>query len=198
MQTFLSLWRGLVVLCAALLLACTPDAPKFNTTDITGAPFAKTLALTDHTGKPQTLENFKGKVVLVSFGFTHCPDVCPTTLANWAEAIKQLGDAGKDVQGLFVTVDPERDTPALLSQYVPAFNPTFLGLLGNAEQTKAAATEFKVIYQKAAGATPETYTVDHSTATYVFDRAGRVRLMATHNTPVSALTSDLKVLLAQK
>jgi protein SCO1 len=182
------------VICFAIS-ACSNQAPPFNATDITGAPFAKSLALSDHTGKARTLADFKGKVTLVSFGFTSCPDYCPATLALWAEAMKRLGNDAARVQGIFVTVDPERDTPDLLSKYVPAFHPTFLGMFGNAEQTKAAAAEFKVIFQKAAGKTPETYTVDHSTQTYVFDANGNVRLMVPHGMDVAKLTADLALLL---
>ncbi len=178
------------------LLGCAPDNVKFHATDITGAPFAKSLALDDHTGRPRTLADFKGKLVLVSFGFTHCPDYCPATLSIWAQTLKNLGatDAAK-VQALFVTVDPERDTQDLLKQYVPAFDPSFLGMRGTLEQTKTAAAEFKVVYQKATGATPATYTVDHSTQTYVFDRNGNVRLMVAHGTEPAKLAADLKLLL---
>jgi protein SCO1 len=188
--------RYFTFLLATLALAgCSESKVSFNATDITGAPFARTLALTDHTGKPRTLPDFAGKVTLISFGFTSCPDYCPATLALWAEAMKRLGPDAARVQGLFVTVDPERDTQDLLSKYVPAFHPSFLGLFGNAEQTKAVASEFKVVYQKARGATPETYTVDHSTMTYVFDAQGKVRLMVSHGMAVDKLVADLKVLL---
>jgi protein SCO1 len=183
------------LLATLALVACSESKVSFNATDIAGAPFARTLALTDHTGKPRTLPDFAGKVTLISFGFTSCPDYCPATLALWAEAMKRLGPDAARVQGLFVTVDPERDTQDLLSKYVPAFHPSFLGLFGNAEQTKAVASEFKVVYQKAKGATPETYTVDHSTMTYVFDAQGKVRLMVAHGMAVDKLVADLKVLL---
>jgi protein SCO1 len=180
------------------LCGCGEPAPKFNATDITGAAFAKSFALTDHNGKARTLDDFKGKVVLISFGFTHCPDVCPATLANWMAVMQQLGDTAKDVQALFVTVDPERDTEALLKLYVPSFNPSFLGLRGTAEQTKAVAAEYKVVYQKVAGASPTTYTVDHSASSYVHDRDGRVRLLVSHGTESTKLAADIKILLAQK
>jgi protein SCO1 len=186
----------LTTVAALALSGCGEQKLSFNATDITGAPFARTLALNDHTGKPRTLPDFAGKVTLISFGFTSCPDYCPATLALWAEAMKRLGPAeAAKVQGLFVTVDPERDTPELLSKYVPAFHPSFLGLYGNAEQTKATASEFKVVFQKAKGATPETYTVDHSTMTYVFDAQGKVRLMVAHGMAVDKLVADLKTLL---
>jgi protein SCO1 len=187
--------RYFAFLFAFLLLGCGETKPKFSATDITGAPFAKTLSLTDHTGKARTLEDFKGKIVLISFGFTSCPDYCPATLAQWAAVMKALGDDAKNVQALFVTVDPERDTQELLSKYVPAFHPSFLGLRGTLEETKKVAAEFKVVYQKAKGATPETYTVDHSTMTYVFDKTGNVRLMVAHGTDVTKLAADIKSLL---
>jgi protein SCO1 len=187
--------RYCAFLLSLFLLGCSENKPKFNATDITGAPFAKTLSLTDHNGKARTLEDFKGKIVLISFGFTSCPDYCPATLAQWAAVMKALGDDAKNVQALFVTVDPERDTQELLSKYVPAFHPSFLGLRGTLEETKIVAAEFKVVYQKARGATLETYTVDHSTMTYVFDKTGNVRLMVAHGTDVTKLAADIKSLL---
>ncbi|MEN9559909.1 MAG: hypothetical protein RLZZ502_1120 [Pseudomonadota bacterium] len=187
---------SLLSLLTLLIAACAPaDKPKFTYTDITGAAFARELTLSDHHGKPRTLADFKGKVVIVSFGFTHCPDVCPTTLATFAGVKQALAEKGKDLQVLFVTVDPERDTEALLRQYVPAFDPSFLGLRGSLAQTKSAADEFKVVYQKSAGASPSTYTVDHSTQSYVFDRQGRVRLLLPHQAPVAKITADLQQLL---
>jgi protein SCO1 len=185
----------LSVFAATLMLGCSEAKTTYNATDITGAPFAKTLALTDHTGKPRTLADFKGKVVLVSFGFTSCPDYCPATLSQWAAVMKTLGDDAKNVQALFVTVDPERDTQDLLSKYVPAFHPSFLGLYGTLEQTKATAAEFKIVFQKAKGASPETYTVDHSTMSFVFDKTGNVRLMVPHGMESKKLADDLKALL---
>ncbi len=191
--TFFGAWMA-----AFVLVGCSESPQKYNATDITGAPFAKSFTLTDHTGKPRSLADFKSKVVLISFGFTSCPDYCPATLAQWANVMGALGDDAKEVQALFVTVDPERDTQELLSKYVPAFHPSFLGLRGSLDQTKAAAAEFKIVFQKAKGATPETYTVDHSTMTYAFDRNGRVRLMIPHGMDVAKLASDLKKLLAQR
>jgi protein SCO1 len=188
------MWAKFIVL-AVLLAGCAPaDKPKFHFTDITGAQFARQLSLPDHSGQTRQLSDFAGKVVMVSFGFTHCPDVCPSTLATWAGVKQQLGDKGRDLQVLFVTVDPERDTPELLRQYVPAFDPSFLGLRGSPEQTAEAAKEFKATYQKASGASPSTYTVDHSTQVYVFDKQGRVRLLIPHNAAVAAIVKDLKLL----
>jgi protein SCO1 len=182
---------------ALVLAACGPDAAKFRSTDITGASFGRELALTDHTGKPRTLADFRGKAVVVFFGFTQCPDVCPTALATIAEARKRMGKDGERVQGLFVSVDPERDTPELLSRYVPAFDPTFIGLYGDAAATERVAKEFKVVYRKAPGKTPDSYTIDHSAGLYVFDAHGRLRLFASHSQTADALSHDLKQLLRE-
>jgi protein SCO1/2 len=189
--------RAFLLAASTLALALTGCGSRegFKATDITGADFAKDFRLTDHNGRPRTLADFKGKVVVVFFGYTHCPDVCPTTMADLASAIRQLGDRGKDVQVLFVTVDPDRDTPELLRNYVPAFNPTFLGLYGDAAATAAVAKEFKIIYQKQPGKTPESYTVDHSAGTYVFDREGRVRLFMNYGQPPDVIAHDLGILL---
>lgn len=189
--------RRLAVLLAAVCLIAGCAPAKFKSTDITGAAFARTLALTGHDGKPRTLADFKGKVVVVFFGFTQCPDVCPTTLARFASIAQSLGPDADRVQVLFVTVDPERDTQELLAKYVPAFDPRFLGLYGDAEATARTAREFKVIYQKQAGKTPGNYTIDHSAGSYVFDKAGRVRLFLRHEAPAQDVEHDLRILLAQ-
>lgn len=189
-------WLGLA-LAAAALCGCTGPGPSFKNTDITGADYGRELTLTDHTGKTRTLADFRGKVVVVFFGYTHCPDVCPTTLAELKVAREQLGDDGKRVQVLFVTVDPERDTRELLANYVPAFDPSFLGLYGDAAATARVAKEFKVFYQKAPGKTPGSYTVDHSSGSYVFDPQGRLRLLVRPGN-VSNLVADLRILLSVK
>jgi len=171
------MFRILVV--AAVLMAtaaCSPDAPKFMGSDVTGTSFGRDFKLFDHTGKPVTLADYRGKAVVLFFGYTQCPDVCPTTLSELAEAMKRLGPDADRVQVLFVTVDPERDTPALLSKYVPAFDPRFVGLYGDADATARTAKEFKVIYQKQPGQTPGTYTVDHSAGTFIFDPNGKLRV----------------------
>jgi protein SCO1/2 len=189
--------RVQTIVAALLVLACTGCAPeKFRATDITGASFAREFQLTGHDGKSRTLADFKGKVVVLFFGYTHCPDVCPTTLAQFGEAARQLGADAARVQVLFVTVDPERDTKELLEKYVPAFNPNFLGLYGDAEALARTAKEFKIIFQKQPGRTPETYTVDHSAGTYVYDHNGRVRLFVRHDRPVEDLVHDIRLLLA--
>ncbi len=188
-----TIWRTSLFLLALLFAACSPEAPKFRSTDITGADFGKELALTGHDGKPRTLADFRGKAVVLFFGFTHCPDVCPTTLAEAAAAIKALGKDADRVQVLMVTVDPERDTPAVLAQYVPAFDPRFLGLYGDAAATQRAAKEFKIFYEKRkAGA---SYSVDHSGQSYVLDAQGRLRLFVRHDRIAQDLADDLRTLL---
>lgn len=178
------------------LVACAPQGPRFQSADITGASFGRDFALTDASGKPRKLADFRGRAVVVFFGYTQCPDVCPAAMATLAEAMRKLGsDAPHMVQGVFITLDPERDTPELLSRYVPAFHPSFVGLYGDAAQTEAVAKEFKVVYRKVPGATPETYTVDHSAGMFVFDPKGRLRLFASHGTSADALAQDLRELL---
>ena len=186
-------------LLAALLLVggCgKKDSPQFQATDITGADFARSLELTGHDGKPRALADFQGKVVVVFFGFVHCPDVCPTTLARFASVMKALGPDAERVQVLLVSVDPDRDTPDVLARYVTAFNPSFLGLTGEPAAIARTAKEFRVIYQKQAGQTPDTYTVDHSSGVYVFDPKGRVRLFVSGAQDASVLEHDIRLLLS--
>jgi protein SCO1 len=171
------------------------NKPSFKNTDITGADFAKDFALTDHNGRAVTLSTFKGKIVTVFFGFTQCPDVCPTTMAEMAEVMKGLGEKAKDLQVLFITVDPERDTAALLKQYVPAFHPSFLGLYGDKAATEATAKGFKVFYQKVPGKSEGSYSVDHTAGSYVFDKTGKVRLFLKHGVGAEPTLHDLKLLL---
>jgi protein SCO1/2 len=193
---------AVVHVAAAVLLAfalslggCGREGPKFRASDVTGSSFGREFALTDHYGKPRTLADFRGKVVVLFFGYTQCPDVCPTTLATLAEAKKRLGPDGDKVQVLFVTIDPERDKPELLLPYVTAFDPSFLGLYGDAEATARTAKEFKIIYQKQPGPTPQTYTMDHSAGTFVFDTDGRLRLYVGHGQDAELFTHDLRELL---
>jgi protein SCO1/2 len=188
----------LATVFAALLAGCgaAPEAPKFKLTDVTGVGFGRELNLTDHDGKPRTLADFRGKVVTVFFGFTHCPDACPTTLAEMALVAKELGPDADKLQVLFVTVDPERDTPQVLKQYVPSFNPAFLGLYGDAAATSAAAKEFKVFYQKQP-VKGGSYSVDHGAGTFIIDRQGRLRLFAQYGQGAPALLHDIRLLLKQ-
>jgi protein SCO1/2 len=187
-----------ILLCACLslaLLGCGADKPAFLNTDITGSDFGKDFSLTDQTGQHRTLEDFRGKVVVVFFGYTQCPDVCPTTLAELKTVRQQLGsDAGR-MQVLFITIDPERDTPQLLAQYVPAFDPSFIGLYGDADATARTAKDFKVFYQKVPGSAPDRYSMDHSAASYVYDPKGRLRLYVRNGQGPEPILHDIKLLL---
>ena len=167
----------------------------FQNTDVTGVDYAKGFALTDHTGKPRTLADFKGKAVVVFFGYTQCPDVCPTTMAEMATVMQKLGPLADQVQVLFITLDPERDTQQLLASYVPAFDKRFIGLRGTPEQTAKTAKEFKVFYSKVPGTDPGSYTIDHTAASYVLDRDAKVRLFVRYGSGAPALAADLKALL---
>jgi protein SCO1/2 len=191
-----TLWRFSAALLIAVALAGCQRSPQFKGTDITGVEYGRDFHLTDHAGKPRRLADFRGKAVVVSFGFAHCPDVCPTTLAQLAQAVKQLGPEAERVQVLFVTVDPERDTREVLAQYVSAFDPRFLGLYGDLESTRAVAKEFKVFFEKRPPATPGgSYSVDHSAQVYVLDPAGKLRLFIRHERIAEDLPHDLQVLL---
>jgi protein SCO1/2 len=189
-----TIWRSLLL--AAALAACSPEAAKFKSTDVTGADFGRALALTGHDGKPRTLADFRGKAVVLNFGFTHCPDICPTTLADFAGVMKKLGADAERVQVLFVTVDPERDTREVLAKYVPAFDARFLGLYGDAAATQRVAKEFKIFYEKVPAGS--SYTVNHSGQSYVLDGEGRLRLFVRHDRIASDLADDLRVLLKEK
>lgn len=194
-----SVSSALVVLAAVVFLVagCTPSAPTFRSTDITGADYGKTLSLTDHHGQVRTLADFRGKVVTIFFGYTQCPDVCPTALSGMSEVMRQLGDDADRVQVLFVTVDPERDTQALLSEYVPVFDKRFLGLYGSAEKTAEVAKDFRVFYRKS-GDVNGHYTIDHSAGTYVFDPNGKLRLYVRHAEDPAVIAADIKALLSGK
>ena len=195
LHPFAALRHLAAVALAASLLACTAGGPQFKASDITGSSFGRDFELRDPQGNTRRLADFRGKAVVVFFGYTQCPDVCPTTLAALAEAMKALGPDADRVQVLFVTVDPERDTPALLAQYVPAFDPRFLGLYGDAEATARTAREFKIIYQKVPGSSAGTYTMDHSAGTYVFDPQGRLRLYVANGQGADVFAHDLRELL---
>ena len=186
---------ALVLLAALAAVACGPEAPKFMASDVTGTSFGHDFSLIDHNGMPRTLADYRGKAVVVFFGYTQCPDFCPTTLAELAEAMKRLGPDAERVQVLFVTVDPERDTPALLKNYVPAFDPRFIGLYGDADATARTAKEFKVVYQKRPGQTPGTYTMDHSAGTFIFDPNGKLRVYVGYGQGAEVFAHDIKALL---
>ena len=197
-----TLFPVMVAAClAASLAACDQagtGAPAFKAVDITGADYARELNLPDADGRVRQLAEFKGKVLVVFFGFTQCPDVCPTTLAELAAVKQGLGADGADVVGVFVSVDPARDTPEVLKAYVNNFGADFIALRGDEEQTRALAKSFKVFYAKVPGKTETSYTMDHTAGSYIFDRQGRVRLFTRYGTGAEALTHDLKILLAEK
>jgi protein SCO1/2 len=182
-----------ITICSLALAAACDSSPQFKSTDITGAPYGHTLELTDHTGKPRRLEDFRGKAVVLFFGFTHCPDICPTTLADIAGAVKQLGPDAERVQVLMVSVDPERDTPDALARYVTAFDRRFLGLRGDLPATQKVAKEFKIYFEKRKQG--DSYTVDHSAQSYVLDPQGRLRLLVRHDRIGTDLPEDLRTLL---
>ena len=191
---------GLVFGLALGWTACEPlglsaAKPTFHGVDITGATYARTLSLPDQNGQPRTLADFKGKVVVVFFGYTQCPDVCPTTMVELAQVKKALGKDGDRLQGLFVSVDPERDTPEILKAYMTSFDPSFIALRGSVEQAQAAAKEFKVFFAKVPGKTDSSYTIDHTAGAYVFDASGKVRLFERYGAGAQALTADIKALL---
>ena len=169
--------------------------PSFHSTDITGAEYGKSLSLVDHEGRPRTLADYRGKVVMVFFGFTQCPDVCPTTLAKAAEVKRALGDEGGDLQVILVTLDPERDSAEVLGPYVTAFDPSFVALRGDMAQTQAAAREFRVFYQKVPNRDGTSYSIDHTAASYVFDPEGQLRLFVKHNQDPAEIAADIRQLL---
>lgn len=186
----LSLASGL-----AVLAGCAEKQAQFKSVDITGVDYAKDFQLPDADGKPRSIKDFAGKAVVVFFGYTQCPDACPTTLAEIAQAKKLLGPDGDKVQGVLVTVDPERDTPEILKAYVGNFGPDFVALRGTPEQVAAVAKDFRVFYKKVDGKAPGSYTMDHSAASYVYDPQGRLRLYTRYGSGAQALADDLKLLL---
>lgn len=188
---------GLLVVLSLLGGCDRPSSgPSFQSTDITGAELGRSFQLIDHEGRTRTLQDFRGKILVVFFGFTHCPDVCPTTLADLAQARKKLGEQGEQVQVVMITVDPERDTPEVLRQYVTALDPSFIGLTGTPDAIAGTAREFKVFYQKSEGGSPGSYSVDHSSGTFVFDAQGRIRLLVPYGKGADVFVHDIGQLLA--
>jgi protein SCO1/2 len=177
-----------------LLAACQPAPVAFNGIDLTGASYAQGFELTDPQGQTRRLSDFKGKVVVIFFGFTQCPDVCPTTMGELRAIKEQLGQSADDLVTVFISVDPDRDTPEVLRDYEKNFGPGVVALRGTAEQTKVVAREFKVVYQKVEGEGPH-YTVDHTAASFLFDRQGKVRVYSRYGTAPAALKADLETLL---
>ena len=190
------------VLCVALsgcdkAAESTKSEAAFQGADVTGADYGRNLALPDVNGQPRTLGDFKGKVTVVFFGYTHCPDVCPTTMAELAQVKKSLGPDGDKLQAVFVTIDPERDTPQILKSYMASFDPSFVALRGSVAQTEAAAKEFKVFFAKVPGKVEGSYTMDHTAGAYVIDEKGNLRLFERYGAGADGLAADVKTLIAQ-
>ena len=184
-----------LVMAAGLFTACAPDKPQFQSIDLTGADYAQGFSLADYNGQVRTLKDFAGKVVVVFFGFTQCPDVCPTSLADLAQTKKLLGSDGDKLQAIFITVDPERDTPELLKAYMTNFDTSFLALRPTMAQLPGVAKDFKIYYKKVEGKTEGSYSMDHSAGSYVFDSKGRVRLYNRYGAGAEVLASDIRLLL---
>ena len=184
-----------LALSAGILAACSPDKPQFKSVDLTGADYASGFSLSDQNGQTRTLKDFAGKVVVVFFGYTQCPDVCPTTMAELAQVKKLLGADGDKLQAVFITVDPERDTPELLKAYMGNFDPSFVALRPSMAQLPEVAKDFKVFYKKAEGKTPGSYSMDHSAGSYIFDAKGRIRLYTRYGSGTENLVSDIRLLL---
>ena len=181
---------------APVLMACSPEVTPFKSTDVTGAAIARDFRLKDHHGNLRTLADFKGKIVVTFFGFTQCPDVCPTSMTTMAEVKRLLGDQGERLQALFITVDPQRATQALLKEYMANFDPGFVALRPEPDELKGVAADFKIYYKQVPGSTPTSYTMDHSAGKYIFDTQGRVRLFSAYGTDAATITSDIRVLLS--
>ena len=181
-----------------MLTGCTPEKPSFKSIDLTGADYAQGFQLQDQFGQQRTLADFKGQVVVVFFGYTQCPDFCPTTLGEWVQVKQALGEKGKRLQAVFITVDPERDTPELLKAYMANFGSDFVALRPTPEQLPKVTKDFKIYYKKVEGKTPTSYTMDHSAGSFTFDPQGRIRLYNRHASGAEALAADVKILLSGK
>ena len=187
---------ALLASAGGLLAACQPDKPQFKAIDITGADYAQGFQLTYFDGQPRSLADYKGKVVVVFFGFTQCPDVCPTTMNEMAQVKKLLGTDGDKLQVVFISIDPERDTPEVLKAYMGSFDPSFAGLYAASPDALAAlAKDFKIYYKKVDGKTPTSYSMDHTAASYVYDPQGRLRLYARYGIGPQAMADDIRLLL---
>jgi protein SCO1 len=184
--SFLAVWA---------LTACSPETPKFNGIDITGADYAKGFTLTDHNGQSRSLTDFKGKVVVLFFGYTQCPDVCPTSMNELTEVKHLLGKDADKLQGVFVTVDPARDTAEMLKAYLTNFDPTFVAFVPTADELTDVAKRFKIYYKKQEGKTPTSYTMDHSAGSYVYDTQGNLRLYSRYGSGAKVLAQDIQTLL---
>ncbi|MFZ2738668.1 MAG: SCO family protein [Burkholderiaceae bacterium] len=188
----------LSLLLAILVAGCFEQKPSFSAVDVSGVGYAKDFSLTDHHGQPRQLADFRGKVVVMFFGYTQCPDVCPTTMLELAEVKKQLGGQADKLQALFVSLDPERDTPEVLKAYMENFDPSFLALYTTPDKLVALSKDYKIYYKKAEGKTAGSYTLDHSAGSYVYDPQGRLRLYTRYGSGAQSLVADIKLLLASK
>jgi protein SCO1/2 len=186
---------GVSALLFMAMTACTPDKPKFIAIDVTGADYAKGFSLTDHLGQHRSLSDFKGKVVVLFFGYTQCPDVCPTSMAELAEVKRLLGAEGDKLQGAFITVDPARDTAEMLKAYMGHFDPTFLAFIPTPAELAIVAKDYKVYYKRSEGKTPTSYTMDHSAGSYIYDTQGNLRLYSRYGSGAPALVQDIQALL---
>jgi len=186
---------AVLVSAGSLLTACSKGKPEFRGVDISEVDYARDIQLPDHNGQQRSLKDFKGKVVVVFFGYTQCPDVCPTSMQEMAEVKRMLGKDGDRLQSIFVTVDPERDTAEMLKAYMGNFDPSFLALRGTPEQTAAVAKDFKIYYKKVDGKTPTSYTMDHSAGSYIYDTQGRLRVYYRYGSGAEALAADVRTLL---
>lgn len=187
---------GLAAVASGLLLTACKDKPAFRGVDLTGVNYAQDFALTDHNGQARTLADFRGKVVVMFFGYTQCPDVCPTSMMELAQVKQMLGGDGDKLQGLFVTLDPERDKPEMLKAYMANFDPSFLALYTSLDKLPALAQEFKIFYRKVPGKTPTSYTLDHTAGSYLYDPTGHLRVMSRYGSGAQALADDVKLLLS--
>lgn len=178
-------------------VSAAPAAAAFNGVDITGAAYARELALPDLDGRKRTLAEFKGKVVVVFFGYTQCPDVCPITMTELAAVKAKLGADGARVQPIFVTVDPERDTPEMLRAYMASFGPDFIALRGSDDDVRRVAKEFRVVYAKVPSKDSAHYTIDHTAGSYLFDKQGRVRVFTRYGAGVDKVAADIAQLLRE-
>ena len=197
-------WSRVLFVCIFLVLAaaCSPDKPQFKSIDLTGADYAKDFSpvggLADQNGKVRTIKDFAGQVVVVFFGFTQCPDVCPASMTELASIKKSLGADGDKLQAVFISVDPERDTPEILKAYMGNFDPTFWALRPSVEQLPAIAKDFKIYYKKVEGKTPTSYSMDHSAGYYIYDLQGRLRLYSRYGVGADGLLNDIRLLLKNK
>jgi protein SCO1 len=191
-RQFLGAAAAVAAMC---LVACAQDKPAFKGVDITGADYAKGWELPDQHGQVRTVKEMAGKVVIVFFGYTQCPDVCPTSMQELAQVKQLLGPDGDKLQGVFITIDPERDTAELLKAYMANFDPSFIALRPTPEQLAAVAKDFKIYYKKVDGKSATSYTMDHSAGSYTFDTQGRVRLYNRYGSGAQALADDVKLLL---